>query len=173
MRDMEFKKLDPLSDSINEKFDELHQNGAFEEILRMLKEATGQLPDTYSVSFDIRMNVFDADREMSLSLLTTGFSTSKGDDPYRHHGDSSPQKYWVNGQMCTVPDEYCPHCWGAWVFKFKRPICPDCGYELGKQVKYLLDNDVCPFCQEGKTTVDNPTCDKCGFEVDKKKVVWG
>jgi hypothetical protein len=173
MKDTEFKLLDLLSDSVNDKFEELHKAGAFDDILQKLKDTTGQLPDTYSVSFDIRMNVFDSEGEKSISLLNTGFNASKGREPYRHYGDTSPQKYFVNGQMCTVPDEFCPHCWGQWDFKFKHPLCPECGYELGKQVKYLIDNDVCPYCQEGKITIDSPTCDKCGFKVDEKKVVWG
>ncbi len=173
MKDTEFKLLDSLAGSIDDKFEELHKAGVFDEILKKMKNAVGQLPDTYSVSFDITVNVYDTDREKGLSLLTTGINTSIGHEPYRHHGDSSPQKYLVDGQMCTVPDDFCPHCWGDWVFKFKHPLCPDCGYELGKQVMYLLDNDVCPHCQEGTITIDSPTCDECGFEVDKKKVVWG
>lgn len=173
MKDTDFKLLDPLADSINDKFEELHRAGAFEDILQKLKDAVGQLPDTYSINFGVTMNVFDTDKEKGLSLLTTGFNASIGHDPYRCYGDSSAQKYLVDGQMCTVPDEFCPHCWGPWVFKFKHPACPECGYELGKQVKYLLDRDVCPYCQEGKITIDSPTCDKCGFRVDAQKVVWG
>ena len=83
------------------------------------------------------------------------------------------QKYFVEGEMCIVPGEFCPNCWGKWGFKFKHNTCPECGYELGKQIKYLLDTDTCPYCQEGKISVDKPTCDECGFEVDNKKVVWG
>jgi hypothetical protein len=29
------------------------------------------------------------------------------------------------------------------------------------------------WCNEGKVTVAKPKCDKCGFEVDPRKVVWG
>ena len=40
-----------------------------------------------------------------------------------------------------VPDEFCPHCWGGWGFKFKHNTCPECAYELGEQVNHLLDTD--------------------------------
>jgi len=173
MKDSEFKLLDPLAGSINDTFDELHKAGAFEHILQELKKAVDQLPDTYSVCFDIRMNVFDTKREKGLSLLNTGFNAHKGDDPYRHYGDASAQRYLVDGEMCMVPEDYCPHCWGDWGFKFKNTSCAECGYELGKEVKYLLDDDLCPYCQNGKLTIDNPTCDKCGYMIDKDKVVWG
>lgn len=173
MRDSEFKLLDPLADSINDKFEELHKAGSFEGILRDLKKAVARLPDTYSVSFDIRMNVFDTDREKGLSLLTTGFNAQKGHDLYRHYGDTAPQKCLVDGGTCIVPEDYCPHCWGDRGFKFKNTSCTECGYELRKQVKYLLDDDVRPYCQEGKLTIDNPICSKCGYKVDERKVVWG
>ena len=173
MRDAEFRSLDSVAESINDKFEELHDAGAFAEILKQIQEASQTLPGTHSVTFDVRMEVYDKHRQKSLSLLTTGFAASKGQDPYRHYGDSTPQKYLVEGEMCMVPDNYCPHCWGDWDFKFKHGTCPECAYELGRKVKYLLDNDVCPYCQEGKVTVEKPRCDQCGFEVDGKKVVWG
>jgi len=75
--------------------------------------------------------------------------------------------------MCIVPEEFCPHCWGEWMFKFKHTQCSNCEYELGKQVKYLLDNDICPMCQAGKVTMNEPVCDDCGYKVEKEKVVWG
>ncbi|MHC4497411.1 MAG: hypothetical protein ACYSYM_16480 [Planctomycetota bacterium] len=104
MKDSEFKLLDPLADSINDKFEELHEAGAFKHILHELKKAVAQPPNTYSVSFDIRVNVFDTDREKGLSLLTMGFNANKGQEPYRHYGDTSPQKYLVDGEMCIVPE---------------------------------------------------------------------
>ena len=58
------------------------------------------------------------------------------------------------------------------MFKFKHNQCGSCGYELGKQVKYLLDNDICPMCQEGTVKIDNPVCDSCDYKVEKDKVVW-
>jgi Zn-finger nucleic acid-binding protein len=173
MRDTEFARLDPVADLVNDKCEELYQKGAFNEILARLKQVVAELPGDYSVSFDIQMNVFDNNRERSLRLLDTGFNVLKGEEPYRHYGDSTAQKYLVDGEICVVPDDYCPHCWGDWVFKFQHPACPHCGYELGRQVKYLLDTDKCPHCQEGTMTVDRPVCDKCGFEVDGKRVAWG
>ncbi len=37
MKDTEFKLLDLLSDSVNDKFEELHKAGAFDDILQKLK----------------------------------------------------------------------------------------------------------------------------------------
>ena len=105
--------------------------------------------------------------------MNTGLNCQKNQEPYQYHGDSTPQKYYVNGEMCIVPHDYCPNCWGTWDFKFKDGVCPNCRCELGKEVKYLLDDDVCPWCRQGKVTVEHPVCDQCNFEVDPQRVVWG
>ncbi|MEX0670350.1 MAG: hypothetical protein WD060_07840 [Pirellulales bacterium] len=39
--------------------------------------------------------------------------------------------------------------------------------------KVLLDSDVCPHCDEGRVTSENPTCDRCGYRVDPDMVSWG
>ena len=173
MKDTEFRLLDPLTDFIDGKFDELHKTGELDGILAQLKEVVSQLPEDLSVSFDIQLNVFDNDREMGIALLRTGFNCHGGDDPYRHYGDSSVQKYSVNGEMCIVPDDYCPHCWADWDMKLERPVCPTCGSEMGKQVRQLLDNDLCPFCEDGEITFANPNCQKCGYEVNPAFIAWG
>ena len=128
--------------------------------------------DSYSLSLNIDFSVFDNEKEKEIKLLQTGLTTSEG-EPYQHSADTSPLKYMVDGEMCIVPEEFCPHCWGEWQFKFKHTTCPECGYELGNQVKYLLDDDTCPYCQEGTVTINNPVCDSCEEEVDPQKVVRG
>jgi len=173
MNKQEFEAVDALADCVNEKINELHKNKSLEDVLEKLQECVSQLPDHYSLSVDIKVNIFDSKREKQMSLLHTGFNSYHSGEPYRHYGDSSIQKYYVEGNISVIPQNYCPHCWGEWDFKFKHTTCPECGYELGKQVKYLLDDDICPLCEKGTVSVHNPVCDKCGYEVDPQKVVWG
>ncbi len=172
MKDTEFARLNPLAGLVNDTFGELHKKGAFDEFLARMMQVVSELPEGYSISFDIQMNVFDFERESTLALLNTGLNVSRGREPYRHRADCSPQKYLVDGEICMVPSEYCPHCWGIWDFKFMHPVCPECGYELGREVKYLLDNDKCPHCHKGTVTAKKPKCRECGFKVDRKKVAW-
>lgn len=173
MKNTEFKILDSLADAVNDKIDSLKKAGEFDELLKKLEETSGQLPEDFSVSFDIQLNVCDGNREKMVPILRTGFNTCQGQETYRHYGDTVQQKYLVDGEMCIIPDDYCPNCWGEWDFKFKHSTCSGCGYKLGGQVKYLLDDDVCPWCQEGKVSIDNPICDKCEQQVDDDLVVWG
>ena len=173
MNKQEFEILDSFTDTVNDKIDELHKEGQFDNVLAELQEAVSQLPEQYSVNLEIKVNIMDEKREMQIPLLQTGFNAVHGSAPYRHYSDSTIQKYYVEGEMSVVPHDYCPHCWGEWDFKFKHTICPYCEYELGKQVKYFLDDDVCPMCEKGTVTSSNPVCDNCGEEVDPQKVVWG
>ena len=173
MNKQEFEIIDLFADCVNDRIDELHNEGQFNNVLRELQEAVNQLPDRYSINWEFKVNIFDNQREQQIPLLQTGFNAHHSEEPYRHYADSTIQKYYVEGEMSIVPHDYCPHCWEEWGFKFKHTICPYCEYELGKQVKYFLDDDVCPMCEEGTVTSSNPVCDKCEEEVDPQKVVWG
>jgi NAD-dependent SIR2 family protein deacetylase len=79
----------------------------------------------------------------------------------------------VDGDIQTVPDDRCPKCYGVWDFKLDHRSCSKCGATLGREVKLLLDADVCPFCEKGKVSLTVPTCDKCGQQIDPDIVVWG
>jgi len=172
MQDDQFKLLDPIGDDIHDKFQQLLEKGEFDGILQRLREAAEELPDSYSVSFDVQLNVYDADRDRSMQLLDTGMNTDKADQ-YRVSADTEPQKYLVHGQMCIVPEDYCPKCWGQWAFKLKNIQCPECGIRLGREIRLLIDDDVCPWCKEGSVSVDSPKCDNCDYEVDERMVAWG
>jgi hypothetical protein len=44
---------------------------------------------------------------------------------------------------------------------------------MGREVKFLLDTDVCPFCEEGRVSMTDSICGKCGHRIDPDQVVWG
>ena len=172
MKDTEFHLLEPIAETINAKFDKLLEAGEFDGLKDMLRQAIDKLPDSYSLDFNIELSVSDANREKSIRLLQTGLTTSDG-EPCQISIDKTREKYWVDGDICIVPEDFCPNCWGNWTFKFGRNKCSHCNYKLGKEVRYFLDDHICPMCQNGKMTVKNPICDECGYEVEKDKVVWG
>lgn len=145
-----------------------------------MRKASAALPEDYSLTFDITLNVFDHERGQALPLLTTGLSSFADKEPYVHSGDSTIARYLVDGEICELPHDRCPHCWGLWDFKIGQPEvlpgerpCPTCGYRLGDQVKLLLDNDLCPNCEKKKITSSQPACARCGFKIDPKFVAWG
>jgi hypothetical protein len=168
----DFDAAQPHLDKIAELLDK-----AFESDLVPLRDALAalgkELGSRYSVALDCTINVFDRERERGLRMLTTGLATSDEGDPYQTSGDSTAAKYVVDGEIQVVPHDCCPGCWETWDFKTTNRSCSNCGATLGDNVKILLDTDVCPSCEEGKVSMANPICDKCGVEVDLKLVAWG
>src|SRR5262249_27448509 len=146
MKESEFKSVDRLADSLDEQCDRWFASPEFAALKLALRKASAALPPTYSIAINVELRVFDGDREQGLSLLTTGLNTSQGEAPYRTTGDASVHRYIVGGEICELPHDRCPHCWGEWDFKLQHPTCPSCGFALGKEVKLLLDRDMCPHC---------------------------
>ena len=160
--------------SLLDKIAQLAEDQLDSEELRRLIAELGRLVGNRKIaSVNIVVDVFDEDRECSLPLLTTGLSAFPGREPFRTWGDSTSQRYVVEDGIKVVPHDRCPHCWHRWDFKLQNTSCPNCGITMGDQCKLLLDTDECPWCNEGKVTVAKPRCDKCGYEVDRQKVVWG
>ncbi len=168
-----FESADPILDEIAVTLDELLDSGAFSAVRLALVRLSEAVGARYSVNLNVCVDIFDEERPHALPLLTTGLSTSKGKPPYKTYGDSTPQKYVVNGDILVVPHDRCPKCYGLWDFKFKNPTCSECGATMGQEVKLLLDTDVCPWCEEGKVSLIAPVCDKCGHRIDPTVVVWG
>ncbi len=173
MKEAEYKILNPLADMIDEKFEQACGTEQISEIKAALQKVSSLLPASYSLSIDIELRVFDPDRKNTMVMLSRGIATEAGEKPYEVSADSTIQRYIVDGEICQTPHDYCPHCWNRWGFKLKNRICSGCGYTLGKQIKLLLDTNVCPQCEEGKISLNNPTCTSCGFEVDLNIISWG
>jgi len=169
-----FKKVDEFTGKIYEKFWELYESGAFKEWEKELKKICSELPEKYSMAITMGLDITDSEREKTIMLESTGIACFSGHEPYKIEGSSStPDTYIVKGNICKVPHNYCPGCWGEWDFKVMHPVCPECGIEMGKDVKLLLDTNVCPHCDEGNVSRSKPTCDQCGYKVDENIITWG
>ena len=166
------KRLDTIVDRLADECDALLESEATAKVRKVLQELSAAVPEL-AVEFVVSLRLVDDTHEEPLRLLTTGYSTSKGDEPYLCHGDSTAGRYVVNGEICQVPHDQCPNCWSLWDFKMKGTTCPSCGFVLGREIKLLLDSDVCPNCEEGRVTLQNPTCTKCDFVADDSLVTWG
>lgn len=165
-----FNAIQPLLDNIAELAEKQFSN---DELRSLVAKFANVIGNRKVVSVSLVVDVLDEDKETSIPLLTTGLSAFHGKEPFRSWGDSSPQRYVVEGGIKVVPHDYCPQCWHQWDFKLQNTSCRNCGITMGEQCKLLLDTDECPWCNEGKVTVAKPRCDKCGHEVDRQKVVWG
>ena len=173
MKDTEFDIIDPLLEVADDIFNEFLDSPGLDDLKRMMQKVAAELPDTMSINLNLNVEVFDRDREQSLNLLGTTLTTGGDAPPYRSTGDATVQRYLVEGEICQLPHDHCPVCWGGWAFKDRHRTCPNCACSLGKEVKILLDSDVCPHCEKGKVSMTNPVCSDCGYEVDLDVVSWG
>ncbi len=163
-----FNAVDPKLDSLAELADKHLADTQFHRLLAELSKVLGE---GYEVSINLTVEI--SEEERSLPVRTTGLCAIQGREPFRTSGDSTPQRYVVKDGIQVVPHDRRPLCWEVWDFKWKNPSCEHCGARLGEDCKILLDTDVCPFCEKGKVTMAKPRCEKCGFQVDPKTVVWG
>jgi hypothetical protein len=151
----------------------LLDSGDMEELSALLTELNKAMGKRYAVVLEVNIHVFDRQKEQGLPLVQVGLAGFAEGEPYRTSDGGTLQKYIADGEIHVVPHDRCPKCWEPWDSKFKNQSCVHCGATLGKDVKVLLDTDVCPQCKEGKVSVSNPACDKCGYRVDPKMVAWG
>ena len=173
MNQTEWNGLKGLVDLTTDEVERYLNCEELKKVRKGMEEATKNLPQRYSLNLKLELTVFDDEREEELPLIQSGLSTSEGEEAYIFSSDSSEQRYLVNDEIRVVPQDYCPHCWGIWDLKLKNETCPTCEFSMGKEVKLLLDSNLCPFCEEGEVRIDQPVCPKCNNEVDKNKVAWG
>jgi hypothetical protein len=168
-----FEAADPLVDDISELVDLTLTSDQLADLRQALSKLSAAIGTRYSVGLNVVVEVFDNEQERTLPLLNTGLSCCSGKEPFRTWGDSTPQRYVIDGQIQVVPHDRCPKCWNAWDFKLNNRNCSHCDATLGGNCKILLDTDICPHCEKGNVSMMQPKCDQCGFEVEPSIVVWG
>src|SRR5438067_932746 len=120
MTESEFNRLDPLADAVDDACDRWFASPEFADLKAALQRISAALPPTYALSINVELRVFDSTRERGLNLLTAGINTSGGAAPFVTSGDSSIHRYTVGGDICAVPHDRCPHCWGEWDSKLEQ-----------------------------------------------------
>ena len=173
MTESEFRTLDPLADALDE---------ACRPLVRIARTGRSQGRATEGGRI-APADVLRVDRRRTAGLRQrTGTSAQPPHDrpQHRSRGGAVPDirglvvhRYVAGGEICEVPHDRCPQCWGSWDYKHERPSCPQCGIQMGSDVRLLLDSDVCPYCDRGRITSDNLTCGECGFTIDPRYVTWG
>jgi hypothetical protein len=100
--------VDRLADMITQALESAQFEG-MRQALSELSEAVGQ---RYSVDLNVTIEVFDPSRSHPLPLVMTGLSTVEGKPPYQTWGDSTPQKYEVDGRCRSSPMTVVPGATG-------------------------------------------------------------
>lgn len=162
-----------LADLLFTELQRLYGEQRLTKVEDKLKEISANLPKGYSLTVNFSVEVFDENRDKSLKTTDGGITCMDGDRPYLSTSESSAAKYIVDGELMKVPHDHCPNCWSRWSFKSRIRECRECGYRMGKEIKLLLDTNVCPHCENSPISVHNPQCEKCGYVADQNIVSWG
>jgi hypothetical protein len=121
-----FETTNPILDEIADKLDVLLDSDEFSAVRLALARLSEMVGSRYSVNLNVCVDVFDVERSHALPLLNAGLTTSKGQPPHKTYGDSTPQKYVVDGEIKVVPHDRRPKCYGVWDFKLQHTTCLEC-----------------------------------------------
>ena len=133
-----------------------------------LREALGRLKSVSEAEATpyVRVKVGFIKRGISKSVWFGGIDVTYCDDHMLLNltTEPTPRTYVVNDAMITVPDDQCPKCLSEWRLNLydDRP-CPGCGAAFGKDVKVVVVNDDCPFCEQRLPSGAGERCE-CGFD---------
>jgi len=98
----QFDRIDKLADDVYNKFEELHQKGAFVDIENKMKEICSYLNEKYAISVSLDVEVFSEEKERSITLVKRGLACSGDQEPYLARLGSTAHRYVVNGQIVKL-----------------------------------------------------------------------
>ena len=167
------KRIVPLLADLSDQIGELIESSSASVVRETLAELKQELGEELNLSIDIVLLLHRQSDDRNLPILMTGVDGFDEGRPYQTWGDASFHRYIVDGEIQVVPHDYCPKCWAYWATKFEHPACDHCQALLGRDVKLLIDNDLCPYCEKGAISSQRPKCTRCGFQIDPSYVAWG
>ena len=171
--DINYAEAEELAMLVEERFLQLIEQGVFADLEDRLKALARTGTEDQAVTLSLQLRLSDSDRERELIVTEASRAwLNDGETCDFNHSDAM-LRYLCDGEIKVFQGNSCPHCWGEWEDKTDHPVCPDCGYELGKDVKILIDENVCPLCFEGKVTRQEPRCTSCGEAIEERFVSWG
>lgn len=171
--EINFTRADELSALVEERFLQLIEEGAFADLEDQLLALAKTGSEDQAVTISLQFKLSDSEREREVIIAETSRAYLSDGDKYDFNQSDAAVRYLCDGEIRVFQHNSCPHCWGLWEDKHHNPVCPDCGYELGNQVKILVDDNVCPYCLDGRVTRQEPRCDACGEQIEERFISWG
>ena len=160
-----FEAADPITDEIAEATTELLESEATQKLRGLLAKLNKVIGTQYAVSLVLNVEVFDDEKKRNLPLLQTGMSgfdaspTRPGLTPRRNATSSVGKCWWLPMTVARSAGK-------SGISSSCINLATIAMRHWERDVKLLLDTDVCPWCEEGKVSMSQPTCSKCGHTVD-------
>ncbi|EQA63357.1 hypothetical protein LEP1GSC062_4330 [Leptospira alexanderi serovar Manhao 3 str. L 60] len=71
-----------ISEKIHDLFDTLDQSGKLDFIKTAFQKFSENLQEQYSITFNLTLDIFDAEREKAIQISEVGISCNGGERPY-------------------------------------------------------------------------------------------
>ncbi len=176
----EFDQIDQFALQLEEYLEGAMEAGKFRAIQNQMRAAMQKVDPQISLQVKVKVELVHAERENSLRLSSMGYEVSGGrEDPISAlqveplFEGATIHKYFMRGQIYKAPHDHCPNCWAYWPDKMNYRQCSYCHMKMGRDIKQMIDNGLCPHCEKGKISFDHPTCPLCNRTVDTQVVYWG
>ena len=105
MQKHKFDQIDPLLDDISEMLVNWLESSEAKPLRDKLAQIANLLGESYSANLTVTLDICDDQREQELPLLDVGITATSSEEPYLVTGDSSLQRYIVDGEMVVVPHD--------------------------------------------------------------------
>lgn len=170
---IDMEKLEQITERYRARYVELLEDGHFadlEDELEILMQS-GSSNEVLFVGLHIELS--HDSRGCALQLKGSRLHFTKDEGILISHAKAILARYLVHGRIVSATNMVCPNCWSIWVNKSPENGCPECDFHLGEDIKFLVDDDICPACNTGHVSQSNPQCDKCEEIIDDRVVCWG
>ncbi|MBL8034726.1 MAG: hypothetical protein JNJ69_13555 [Leptospiraceae bacterium] len=171
--EIDYGKAEDVAGLVEERFRQLIEEGAFADLEPYLASLGKTGSEDQAVTLTLQLKLSDSEREREVVVTEASRAYLNDGEVYDFCQSDAVVRYLCDNEIRVFQSNACPHCWGDWPDKHTNTTCPECGYEFGKQVKLLIDDDICPFCFEGKVSRQELRCNACGEQVDERFVSWG
>lgn len=175
----EFDRIDRLAIELESLLEVAMEKDRFAPLRQLMEEAMGETDPKVALQVKLKVELLHEERENVLRLTSMGYEAwggGNGAEPTKAEPlfeGATIHTYLMRGKIYKAPHDQCPNCWAPWKEKMRSRRCLYCKMEMGKDLKQLIDNGLCPHCEKGRITFEQPTCGECGNTVDPYIVSWG
>lgn len=167
-------KLDKIAEDFRDKYAQFLRSAYFLEVQDRFVEVMDTAGENLHLEIRLEIGVRDDNRSevmMPLKRVTHeysygGFDVTGTESIFLTH-------YLLKNKIEVATNEVCPNCWSPLYFKREGSTCPECNMKMGKDMKYLITDKHCPFCNEQEITEGHMSCSTYDYDLNEKIATIG
>lgn len=171
--EIDLTRLDGIAEKYRKRYADLVAQGYFADLDEEFEEASEELGDRLHVAVALDVSVtdeFQVEERMVLKrhLKEFGYEMVQNFMP----DEVFFRTYIVGNSVKHGTNAACPVCWGEWQYKLSEHECPHCNAEMGKEVRFLIDEDRCPDCDTKGILENGMCCPACCENLEPEMIAW-